>query len=66
MAFKKSHGMTLRQTRKGQTMYATVTVRDELLLHALRIVSERTGKSPTSVLGKFIQDAFDAGITPSV
>ncbi len=66
MAYKKSHGMTLRQTRKGQTMYAMVTVRDDLLLHALRTISERTGKSPTTVLGKFIQDSFDAGITPSV
>lgn len=66
MNFEKSHGMTLRNTRKGQTMYAMVTVRDDLLLHALRTVSDRTGKSPTTVLGKFIQDAFDAGITPSV
>ena len=64
MNFSKHNKMALRTTKHGQTMYAMVTVRDEMLIQALKSISERNGKSPTAVLGKFIQAAFDSGLTP--
>lgn len=64
--FVKRNGMSLRKTRCGWTMYSTVTVSDEMLRAALEVQSRRSGKAISKCLGQFIQDAFDAGLTPGI
>jgi hypothetical protein len=64
--FSKTGKITMRRTRHGETLYSGITLRDEYLIHIIRSLHERTGKSPSKILQKFIIDAFEAGLTPGI
>jgi hypothetical protein len=64
--FCKDGKLTLRHTRQGSTLYTGITIRDELLIHTIRSIYERTGKSPSKILRKFVEAAFSTGFTPEI
>ncbi len=64
--FKRDNNMCLRETRRGETLYSGITIDDPLFIHTIKILCKRTGKSPSKVLKRFVEGAFNAGFTPEM
>ena len=61
--FYKSGKLTLRSTQRGRSLYISVSTSREMLIREIEALSSRTHHSPSKILNRFIERAYDAGVT---
>jgi len=61
--FRKAGKLTLRRRRDGYTLYSAVTVNHDGIISDIGRVSRRTNRTAAKILNKFIERAYEAGVT---